>query len=141
STTTRLGQNTSRPFAESGTSWSEATVRASLLWRLLGAQLLVVAITVVVSGFAISGQATHTFMAIMMRYHVDPTAIEAEFQAAIRRILLISSLVGATTAMLLGWALVTRIVRPLKQMIMLSERIAEGDYARRVEVRGRDEIG
>jgi two-component system, OmpR family, sensor histidine kinase BaeS len=116
-------------------------VRASLLWRLLGAQLLVVAITVVISGFAISGQATHTFMTIMMRYHVDPTAIEAEFHASIRRILLISSLVGATAAMLLGWALVTRIVRPLKQMMTLSERIAEGDYARRVEVRGHDEIG
>jgi two-component system, OmpR family, sensor histidine kinase BaeS len=116
-------------------------VRASLLWRLLGAQLLVIAIMVVVSGFAISGQAAQTFMAIMMRYHVDPTTIEAEFHAAIRRILLISSLVGATTAMLLGWALVTRIVRPLKQMITLSERIAEGDYARRVEVRGHDEIG
>lgn len=116
-------------------------MRASLLWRLLGAQLLVIALMVVVSGFAISGQATQTFMAIMMRYHVDPTTIEAEFHAAVRRILLISSLGGATTAMLLGWALVTRIVRPLKQMITLSERIAEGDYARRVEVRGHDEIG
>jgi signal transduction histidine kinase len=116
-------------------------VRASLRWRLLGAQLLVIAITVVVSGFAISEQAAQTFMAIMMRYHVDPTTIETEFHAAIRRILFISSLVAATTAMLLGWALVTRIVRPLKQMIMLSERIAQGDYARRVEIRGRDEIG
>jgi two-component system, OmpR family, sensor histidine kinase BaeS len=116
-------------------------VRASLLWRLLGAQLVVIALTVVVSGFAISEQAAQTFMAIMMRYHVDPTAIEAEFHAAILRILLISSLVGATTAMLLGWALVTRIVRPLKQMIALSERIAQGDYARRVHVRSRDEIG
>ncbi len=116
-------------------------MRASLLWRLLGAQLLVIAITVVVSGFAISGQAAQTFMAIMMRYHVDPTTIEAEFHVAIRRILFISSLIAATTAMLLGWALVTRIVRPLKQMMMLSERIAQGDYARRVEIRGRDEIG
>jgi two-component system, OmpR family, sensor histidine kinase BaeS len=116
-------------------------VRASLLWRLLGAQLLVIAITVVVSGFAISGQAAQTFMAIMMHYHVDPVAIETEFHAAIRRILLISSLIGATTAMILGWALVTRIVRPLKQMISLSERIAQGDYARRVQIRGHDEIG
>ncbi len=116
-------------------------MQGSLLWRLLGAQLLVVAIAVAVSGFALSQLASHAFMAIMMRYHVDPTMIEAEFHAESRRILLISSLVAATIAMLLGWALVTRIVRPLKQMMMLSERIAQGDYARRVDIHGRDEIG
>lgn len=116
-------------------------MRASLIWRLLGAQLFVIALAVGVSGFAISEQAARTFMAIMMHYHVDPVAIEAEFHAAIRRILLVSSLIAATTAMILGWALVTRIVRPLKQMISLSERIAQGDYARRVQVRGHDEIG
>jgi signal transduction histidine kinase len=116
-------------------------VRGSLLWRLLGAQLLVIALAVVVSGVAISQLAAHTFMAIMMRYHVDPSTIETEFHAAIRRILLVSTLVTASVAMLLGWALVTRIVRPLKQMMMLAERIAQGDYARRVDVRGGDEIG
>ena len=116
-------------------------MRVSLLWRLLGAQLIVIAITVAVSGFAISEQTAQTFMAIMMRYHVDPVGIEAEFDAAVRRILLVSSLVAVTTAMLLGWALVTRIVRPLKQMMTMSERIAQGDYARRVEIRGHDEIG
>jgi two-component system, OmpR family, sensor histidine kinase BaeS len=116
-------------------------VRGSLLWRLLGAQLFVIVLAVAVSGVAISQLAAHTFMAIMMRYHVDPTTIETEFHAAIRRIFLISTLVTASIAMLLGWALVTRIVRPLKQMMMLAERIAQGDYARRVDVRGGDEIG
>ncbi len=116
-------------------------MRGSLLWRLLGAQLLVIAITVAVSGFAISQLASHSFMTIMMRYHIDPTTVEAEFHTESRRILLISSLVAATIAMLLGWALVTRIVRPLKQMMMLSERIAQGDYARRVDIHQRDEIG
>lgn len=116
-------------------------MRGSLLWRLLGAQLLVIALAVAVSGVAISQLAAHTFMAIMMRYHVDPSAIETEFHAAIRRIFLVSTLVAASIAMLLGWALVTRIVRPLKQMMMLAERIAQGDYARRVDVRGGDEIG
>jgi two-component system, OmpR family, sensor histidine kinase BaeS len=115
-------------------------VRGSLLWRLLGVQLLVIAIAVTVSGFAISQLAARTFMDIMMRYHVDPTTIEAEFHTAIRRILVASSLITASVAMLLGWALVTRIVRPLKQMMVLAERIAQGDYARRVDVRGRDEI-
>jgi len=116
-------------------------VRGSLLWRLLAVQLLVIAIAVVVSGVAISQLAAHTFMAIMMRYHIDPTMIEKEFHAATRRILFVSSLITASIAMLLGWALVTRIVRPLNQMMTLAERIAQGDYARRVDARGRDEIG
>src|SRR5207253_1572714 len=138
---TRFVHATSRPFGGSGTSSWNATVRGSLLWRLLGAQLLVIAIAVAASGFAISQQAAHAFMAVMMRYHVDPATIEAEFQTASRRIFVVSSLVAATIAMLLGWALMTRIVRPLKQMMMLSERIARGDYARHVDIRGRDGIG
>src|SRR5207302_1727322 len=116
-------------------------VRDSLLWRLLGAQWLVIAIAVAISGAALSHQVAHTFMAIMVRYHVDPTTFEAEFRAAGIRILLVSSLVAAAIAMLLGWVLVTRIVRPLKQMMVLAERIAMGDYARRLDRHGRDEIG
>jgi len=116
-------------------------VRNSLLWRLLGVQWLVIAVAVVISGVALEQQASHTFMAIMMRYHVDPTMIEAEFQVSSRRILLASSLVAAAIAMLTGWILVMRIVRPLKQMMVLAEQIARGDYGRRLPRHGRDEIG
>ena len=116
-------------------------MRGSLLWRLLGAQLLVIAIAVVVSGVAISQLATQSFMAIMMRFHIEPAPIEAQFHAESRRILIVSSLLAATVSMLLAWILVTRIVRPLKQMMTLAERIAEGDYARRLDAQGSDEIG
>ncbi|HKV43748.1 MAG TPA: ATP-binding protein [bacterium] len=116
-------------------------MRNSLLWRLLGVQWLVIAVAVIISGVALEQQASHTFMTIMMRYHVDPTMIEAEFQASSRRILLASSLVAAAIAMLMGWILVMRIVRPLKQMMMLAEQIARGDYGRRLHRHGRDEIG
>jgi two-component system sensor histidine kinase BaeS len=116
-------------------------LRGSLVWRLLGAQLLVLGIAVVVSGFATSQLAAHTFMTIMMRYHIEPTTIETEFHAAFRRILLVSVLIAAAIGMVLGWTLVSRIVRPLQQMMMLSERIAQGDYARRVDIRGPDEVG
>jgi signal transduction histidine kinase len=100
----------------------------------------VIVIAVAASGFAISQQAAQAFMAIMTRYHVDPATIAAEFHTSSRRIFVVSTLVAATIAMLLGWALMTRIVRPLKLMMMLAERIAQGDYARHVDVRGRDEI-
>ena len=116
-------------------------MRDNLLWRLLGAQLLVIAIAVAFSALAISQLAQHSFMAIMTRYHIDPTPIAVDFQVMSRRILLVGGLVAATVAMLLGWALATRLVRRLQQMMALAERIAEGDYGRRVESLGHDEIG
>jgi len=115
-------------------------VRDSLLWRLLGAQLLVIAIGVVASGVMITDLASHAFMTIMARYHIEPTAVEAEFLAATHRILLVSSMVAASVAMLLGWILVRRLVRPVARMMVLAESIAQGDYAGRVDPRGPDEI-
>lgn len=115
-------------------------MRDSLLWRLLGAQLVVIAIAVVISGVMITDIATHSFMVIMARYNIEPATVEAEFLAATRRALLWSSLAAAAGAMFLGWVLVRRLVRPLGQMMVLAERIAEGDYARRVDPRGPDEI-
>ncbi len=116
-------------------------MRDSLLWRLLGALLLVIAIAVTISGVMITDLASRSFMTIMDRYHIEPEMVEAEFLAATRRTLLLSSLVAALVAMLIGWSLVHRLVRPLRQMMMLAERIAEGDYGRRLAARGGDEIG
>ncbi|HLJ61942.1 MAG TPA: ATP-binding protein [bacterium] len=115
-------------------------MRHSLLWRLLGAQLLVIAIAVVVSGAMIANLATQSFMQIMVRYHIDPTVDERQFLATLDHVLLTSSLAAAAVAMLLGWVLVRRVVRPIGEMMVLSERIAEGDYARRITAQGSDEI-
>ncbi len=115
-------------------------MRDSLLWRLLGAQLLVIAIAVVISGAMITDLASHSFMTIMARYNIEPVSVEAEFLASMRRVLLESSLGAAVVAMLLGWVLVRRLVRPIEQMMVLAERIAEGDYARRVNTHGPGEI-
>ncbi len=115
-------------------------MRTSLLWRLLGAQLLVIAIAMAISGVLITGVATGSFMQIMVRYHIDPAAVEREFLTTVHRVLLLGSLAAAAVAMVLGWALVRPLVRPIAEMMRLAERIAEGDYARRVEARGPDEL-
>ncbi len=115
-------------------------MRNSLLWRLLGAQLLVIGIGIIASGVMITDLATRSFMTIMARYHIEPVAVETEFLASMHRILLVSSLVAAAVAMLLGWILVRRLVRPIERMMVLAECIAQGDYACRVDTRGPDEI-
>ncbi len=115
-------------------------MRNSLLWRLLGAQLLVIGIGIIASGVMITDLATRSFMTIMARYHIEPVAVETEFLAALDRILLVSSLVAAAVARLLGWILVRRLVHPIERMMVLAECIAQGDYACRVDTRGPDEI-
>ena len=115
-------------------------MRDSLLWRILGAQLLVIAIGIIASGVMITDLATRSFMAIMARFHIEPVAVETEFLTATHRILLVSSLVAAAVAMLLGWILVRRLVRPIERMMVLAEGIAQGNYACRVDPRGPDEI-
>ncbi len=115
-------------------------MRDSLLWRLLGAQLLVIAIGIIASGVMITDLATRSFMTIMARYHIEPVTLESEFLTSTHRILLVSSLVAAAVAMLLGWILVRRLVRPIGRMMVLAECIAQGDYACRVDSRGPDEI-
>ncbi len=115
-------------------------MRNSLLWRLLGAQLLVIAIAVATSGVLITDLASRAFMQIMVRYHIDPVTVEQEFLTTVLRVLLVGSLAAGVVAMVLGWALVRRLVRPISEMMLLAERIAEGDYARRVEARGPEEL-
>ncbi len=115
-------------------------MRNSLFWRLLGTHLLVIAIAVAISGVLITNLTTRVFMEIMVRYHVEPTMVEQDFLTTVHRVLLVGSLAAAAVAMLLGWILVRRLVRPIADMMTLSERIAEGDYARRVETSGPDEL-
>lgn len=115
-------------------------MRDNLLWRLLGTHLLVIAIAVAISGALITDQASHFFMVIMTRYHIDPTVVEQDFLRTVHRVLAVSSVIAAAVAMFLGWILVRRMVRPISDMMLLSERIAAGDYAQRVETGGPDEL-
>ena len=115
-------------------------MRDRLLWRLLGTHLLVIAIAVAISGALITDRAAQFFMVIMTRYHIDPTVVEQDFLRAVHRVLITGSVVAAAAAMLLGWILVRRLVRPISDMMLLAERIAAGDYAQRVATRGPDEL-
>jgi signal transduction histidine kinase len=115
-------------------------VRDKFLWRLLAAQLLVIAIAVAISDAMITHLATQSFMQIMERYHIDPTSVERDFLATVHHVLLVSSIAAGAAAMLLGWVLVRRLVRPIGEMMVLSERIAAGDYGRRIVPRGPDEL-
>ena len=104
----------------------------NLLGRLLGSQLLALSIAVAPPGALISDRATQFFMVIMTRYHIDPTMVEQDFLREVHRVLIAGSVIAAAAAMLLGWVLVRRMVRPISDMMLLAERRAAGEYAQRV---------
>ncbi|HXX37400.1 MAG TPA: ATP-binding protein [bacterium] len=115
-------------------------MRTRLLWRLLGALLLVIAIGIAISDMLVTHLAAQSFMQIMARYHIDPTPVEKGFLATVHHAMFISGGIAAAAATLLGWTLVRPLVGSIADMMVLSERIAEGDYGRRIEPRGPDEL-
>lgn len=62
-------------------------------------------------------------------------------RAAYRRAIAVVALLAAGSALLLGALLTWRLVRPLRRMAQLVERIGGGDYQARVPVDSEDEFG
>lgn len=75
---------------------------------------------------------------------IDPAALtplEAEFLSSARRAALASGAVALGLALVLGTLLATHLVSPLRNLIHATERIARGDFAHRLVLRTRDELG
>lgn len=61
--------------------------------------------------------------------------------SALARSMVIAVLVGSALAALLALALARRALRPVSQMALTAETIRKGELNRRVDYRGRDELG
>lgn len=59
----------------------------------------------------------------------------------IRKIILLSLVFALVLAVLLGYIVAGNIIRPIKRMIHISRKFAEGDFSRRIIQPSRDEIG
>jgi signal transduction histidine kinase len=116
-------------------------VRRSLLWKLLGINLLVVGIVVLVAALAIRQSADVIFASIMREYHIEVEAIHTQFMATLNRSLVSATLVAGGVGLLLGLVLFRAVVHPLRDMMAMAGRIASGDYGARARIRTADEIG
>lgn len=59
----------------------------------------------------------------------------------INRVVLIAGSVASVTAVVMGWYVSRRIIRPIKEIAIATKRMAEGHYDGLVEVNQHDEIG
>lgn len=115
--------------------------RQRLLWKLLLSVVPVIAVVVLTIWWAIDRLAANYFMALMDQYMIEPVETHRAFLTAINHYLLWASLAGLLLALLLSFLLTRRVLRPLSQMVNATREVASGNFAARVEVKARDEVG
>lgn len=116
-------------------------LRRSLLWKLLGINLLVVGIAVTIAALSIGGLADAIFANLMKEFHIQVDVMHRLFAQALTRSLVLSSLVAGGVGLLLSLVLFRKVVQPVGGMMTMAGRIAAGDYAARARVTSADELG
>jgi signal transduction histidine kinase len=116
-------------------------VTRSLLWKLLGINILVIVFVILIVWLAINYLAAHYFVTLMEKYNISPTSSHEMFVNSVHRYLLWASLLAILLAAALSFLLVRRVLGPLTRMMSITHEIASGDYSGKVPVASRDEIG
>ncbi len=116
-------------------------MRRSLLWKLLGINILVIGIAVTVAAMSIRGLADVIFSNLMKEFHIQVEGMHDAFVAAMTQSLFQASLIAGGIGLLLSLVLFREVVRPLRGMMAMAARIASGDYGARAPVTSADEVG
>lgn len=115
--------------------------RNSLIWKLLGINILIIGFVIFIVWMAIDYLAAGYFMTLMEKYNISPTSSHKMFVSAVHRYLLWASLGALLLAAILSFLLFRKVLRPLHQMTEITRRIAAGDYSGKVPMASRDEVG
>jgi signal transduction histidine kinase len=113
----------------------------SLLWKLLGINILVIGSVIIIVWMAIDYLAASYFMALMEKYNISPTASHQMFVSSVHRYLIWASLAALLLAVTLSYLLTRRVLGPLRQMTTITQKISTGDYSGRVPFASGDEVG
>jgi histidine kinase len=110
---------------------------------LVGLVVLAAAITIVAPA-NFSQQMTHmrgTMTGMMgQRMDVLDADLEDSFRSAVNDALIIAGIVALVAALGVSWFVSDRIVRPLRSLVTLSQRIADGHYEQRLHLDTGDEL-
>ncbi len=116
-------------------------MKRSLLWKLLGINILVILFVIVMVWLAVNTLAAGYFVTLMQKYNISPTSIHHMFVSSVHRYLLWASLAAILLAAVLSFLLVKRVLAPLTQMTNIARNIAAGDYSGKAPATTRDEVG
>jgi signal transduction histidine kinase len=113
----------------------------TLLWKLLGTNILVIGFVIVIVWMAIDTLAAGYFMVLMEKYNISPTSSHQMFVSAVHRYLIWASLAALFLAVVLSFLLMRKVLRPLRQMTTIAKKISTGDYSGQVPLVSGDEVG
>ena len=116
-------------------------MKRTLLWRLLGINILVIGSVIIIVWMAIDYLAARYFMILMEKYNISPTSSQQMFVSAVHRYLIWASVAALFLAAVLSFLLTRKVLRPLRQMTTIAQRISAGDYSGQVPLMSRDEVG
>jgi two-component system sensor histidine kinase BaeS len=116
-------------------------VTRTLLWKLLGINILIIGFVIVIVWLAVNYLAAGYFMTLMEKYNISPTSSHQMFVSSVHRYLIWASLAAILLAGALSFLLMRRVLGPLTQMTLITREIASGDYSGTVPVTTRDEVG
>jgi signal transduction histidine kinase len=116
-------------------------MRRSLLWKLLGINILVVGVAIGVAAMHVRGLANVIFMNLMKNFNIETEGIHSQFVTALNNTLVQTTLIAGGIGLLLSLILFREVVRPLRSMMTMAGRIAAGDYGVRASVTSADEVG
>ena len=124
----------------------------SLVWRVFGSYIVVVAVATV--GALVAGEAFAPFlldrhmrsMGPMMGHGADPMAamtadLADAYRSALTQSLAWAALVATAAAAVVAWSVTRRVVGPLADLRAASRAIATGNYERRLDADAPGEIG
>jgi signal transduction histidine kinase len=116
-------------------------MRRSLLWKLLGINIVVVGIAIGVAAMHLRALANAIFMNLMKTFQIETEGLHGQFVAALNQTLLQTTVIAGGIGLLLSLILFREVVRPLRSMSTMAGRIASGDYGVRAPVTTGDEVG
>jgi len=74
-----------------------------------------------------------------MRGPILAAELEQEFRQSLNTALIVAAVAAVGSATLVSWYVSTRIVKPIKEMVRVSKRIADGHYRERIATRVEDD--
>lgn len=107
------------------------------LWRLTLLNILVIAVAIGLSGYAMYNTACFLVEGMASL----PANRQKQFNATLYQYLLIFTMLGILVSSVLHFYFTKKLIEPIKQMIQSTKQLKQGEYPEEIEVTSDDEVG
>jgi signal transduction histidine kinase len=112
-----------------------------LLWQIWALHFITTAFVVAAVCVAVDHYGADYLMKIMKQYHFSPTPLHAMFTERLHILARGAGFLGAFAGAVLGFFITQGIVRPLQEIVTMTERVSSGERALKVSGENHTEVG